>query len=59
MKTAVVGGGAAGFFLALNLKEMMPEMEVVIFERSSRVLAKVEVSGGGRCTKVFIMSAGK
>ena len=49
MKTAVVGGGAAGFFLAVNLKEMMPEMEVVIFERSSRVLAKVEVSGGGRC----------
>ncbi len=49
MKTAIVGGGAAGFFLAVNLKEMMPEMEVVIFERSSRVLAKVEVSGGGRC----------
>ena len=49
MKTAVVGGGAAGFFLAVNLKEMNPEMEVTIFERSSRVLAKVEVSGGGRC----------
>ena len=49
MKTAVVGGGAAGFFLAVNLKEMMPDMEVVIFERSHHVLAKVEVSGGGRC----------
>lgn len=49
MKTAIVGGGAAGFFLALNIKEMMPEMEVVIFERSQRLLAKVEVSGGGRC----------
>ena len=49
MKTAIVGGGAAGFFLAVNLKEMMPEMEVTIFERSKRVLAKVEVSGGGRC----------
>ncbi len=49
MKTAIVGGGAAGFFLAVNLKEMMPEMEVTIFERSQRVLAKVEVSGGGRC----------
>ena len=48
-KTAIIGGGAAGFFLAVNLKEMMPEMEVTIFERSSRVLAKVEVSGGGRC----------
>ena len=49
MKTAIIGGGAAGFFLAVNLKEMMPEMDVTIFERSSRVLAKVEVSGGGRC----------
>lgn len=49
MKTAVIGGGAAGFFLALNIKEMMPDMEVVIFERSQRLLAKVEVSGGGRC----------
>lgn len=49
MKTAIVGGGAAGFFLAVNLKEMMPDMEVVIFERSQHVLAKVEVSGGGRC----------
>ena len=49
MRTAIIGGGAAGFFLAVNLKEMMPEMEITIFERSSRVLAKVEVSGGGRC----------
>ena len=49
MRTAIVGGGAAGFFLAVNLKEMMPEMDVTIFERSKRVLAKVEVSGGGRC----------
>ena len=49
IRTAVIGGGAAGFFLAVNLKEMMPEMEVTIFERSSKVLAKVEVSGGGRC----------
>ena len=49
MKTAIVGGGAAGFFLAINLKEMMPQMDVTILERSQRVLAKVEVSGGGRC----------
>ena len=49
MKTAVIGGGAAGFFLAINLKEMCPEMEVTIFEKSKRVLAKVEVSDGGRC----------
>ena len=49
MKTAIVGGGAAGFFLAVNLKEMCPAMEVTILERAQRVLAKVEVSGGGRC----------
>ena len=49
MRTAVVGGGAAGFFLAINLKEMLPQMEVTILERSQRVLAKVGVSGGGRC----------
>ena len=49
MRTAIIGGGAAGFFLAINLKEMMPAMEVTIFEKSKKVLAKVEVSGGGRC----------
>ena len=49
MKTAIVGGGAAGFFLAINLKEMMPDMQVTIFERSQHILAKVEISGGGRC----------
>ena len=49
MRTAIIGGGAAGFFAAVNLKEMVPEMEVTIFERAKRVLAKVEISGGGRC----------
>ena len=48
-RVAIVGGGAAGFFLAVNLKEMCPEMQVTIFEKSKKVLAKVEVSGGGRC----------
>ncbi len=48
-KTAIIGGGAAGFFLAVCLKEMMPEMEVTIFESGSKVLRKVAVSGGGRC----------
>lgn len=47
--TAIIGGGAAGFFTAINLKEMVPEMEVTIFEAASRVLRKVEISGGGRC----------
>ena len=49
MRTAIIGGGAAGFFLAINLKERQPEMDVTIFEGGQRVLAKVEISGGGRC----------
>jgi len=48
-RTAIIGGGAAGFFLAINLKERCPEMGVTIFERGHKVLAKVEISGGGRC----------
>ena len=49
MRTAIIGGGAAGFFCAINLKEMVAPMEVTIFERAHRVLQKVEISGGGRC----------
>lgn len=49
MKTAIIGGGAAGFFCAINLKEMCSQLQVCIFERSQRVLQKVKVSGGGRC----------
>ena len=48
-KTAIIGGGAAGFFLAVCLKERMPDMGVTIFERGNEVLRKVKVSGGGRC----------
>ena len=49
MKTAIIGGGAAGFFLAINLKEKLPQMQVDIYEKGKHVLRKVEVSGGGRC----------
>ena len=49
MKIAIVGGGAAGFFAAINMKEMQPGLQVSILERSQRPLAKVEISGGGRC----------
>lgn len=48
-RTAIIGGGAAGFFLAINLKEMCPKMNIAIFERSNKVLSKVKISGGGRC----------
>lgn len=49
MDVAVVGGGAAGFFAAINVKENYPDAEVTIFEKSKEVLSKVKVSGGGRC----------
>ncbi|MBP3419612.1 MAG: NAD(P)/FAD-dependent oxidoreductase [Marinifilaceae bacterium] len=49
MNVAIVGGGAAGFFAAIWVKENNPEACVTIFERGSRVLAKVRISGGGRC----------
>lgn len=45
----VVGGGAAGFFAAINAARLAPGKKVVIIEKSSKVLAKVKVSGGGRC----------
>ena len=49
MEIAIVGGGAAGFFAAITAKENYPDSSVVIFEKSQNVLAKVKVSGGGRC----------
>lgn len=49
MKVAIIGGGAAGFFAAIAAKENYPDSEVVIFEKSSKLLSKVKVSGGGRC----------
>ena len=49
LKVAIVGGGAAGFFAAIQVKENYPDADVRIFEKSSKVLSKVKVSGGGRC----------
>lgn len=46
---AIIGGGAAGFFLAINAKELIPNLDVTIFEQQRKVLVKVEISGGGRC----------
>jgi predicted flavoprotein YhiN len=45
----IVGGGAAGFFTAINIVEKNPKTKVAILERGSEVLSKVRVSGGGRC----------
>ena len=49
MNIAIIGGGAAGFFLAINLKQLSPDTTVTIFEKNNKVLTKVSVSGGGRC----------
>ncbi len=49
MRIAVIGGGAAGFFSALAAKENHPSAEVVLLEKSKKVLSKVKISGGGRC----------
>ncbi|MFI0430358.1 NAD(P)/FAD-dependent oxidoreductase [Mariniflexile sp. HMF6888] len=45
----IVGGGAAGFFAAINIAEQNPHLKVVILERGKEGLQKVKVSGGGRC----------
>jgi predicted Rossmann fold flavoprotein len=44
-----VGGGAAGFFTAINIAEKNPKLKVAILERGKEVLTKVRISGGGRC----------
>ena len=45
----IVGGGAAGFFTAINIVEKNPKLKVAILERGTEVLNKVRISGGGRC----------
>ncbi|QBN18932.1 BaiN/RdsA family NAD(P)/FAD-dependent oxidoreductase [Flavobacterium nackdongense] len=45
----IVGGGAAGFFTAINIVEKNPNLKVAILERGNEVLSKVRISGGGRC----------
>lgn len=47
--TIIVGGGAAGFFAAINIAEMNPDQSVAILERGKTGLQKVKISGGGRC----------
>ncbi|MET0245056.1 MAG: NAD(P)/FAD-dependent oxidoreductase [Flavitalea sp.] len=48
-KLIVIGGGASGFFCAVNAKRLDPSLDVVIVEKSSKILSKVRISGGGRC----------
>ncbi|HQV59131.1 MAG: NAD(P)/FAD-dependent oxidoreductase [Chitinophagaceae bacterium] len=48
-KLVVIGGGAAGFFCAVNAARLNPGLKVVIIEKTNKILSKVKVSGGGRC----------
>ena len=48
-KVIVIGGGAAGFFFAVNCAESNPAYQITIIEKSDKLLEKVRISGGGRC----------
>lgn len=48
-KIIVVGGGAAGFFCAIQIAELHPHWDIIILEKTNKLLSKVKVSGGGRC----------
>lgn len=49
MNIAIIGAGAAGCFCAIHLKRRLPQADIHIFEAGSRPLAKVSITGGGRC----------
>lgn len=49
IKIVVIGGGAAGFFSAIQTAELHPDWDISILEKSNKILSKVKVSGGGRC----------
>ena len=46
---AVIGAGAAGCFCSINLKRMLPNADIHLFESKGKALAKVAITGGGRC----------
>jgi len=46
---AIIGGGASGFFAAIELATLRPDLQIDIYEKSQQVLSKVKISGGGRC----------
>ena len=48
-RVIVIGAGASGYFSAIRIKELNPEIEVVLLEKTGKTLAKLRISGGGRC----------
>ncbi len=48
-KIAIIGGGAGGYFTAINTAEKNPDYAITLFEKGKNVLGKVKISGGGRC----------
>ncbi len=49
MTIIVIGGGAAGFFAAINCAETNPNSQIILIEAAQQPLGKVRISGGGRC----------
>lgn len=49
MNVAILGAGAAGCFCAIQLKRMNPDCHVTVYESGQKPLAKVAITGGGRC----------
>lgn len=52
----VIGGGAAGFFCAVNAARLNPSLQVVVLEKTGKLLSKVRISGGGRCNLTHNLS---
>ena len=50
MHIAIIGGGAAGCFAAVNVKRLHPEAEVTVYEAATKPLVKVSITGVGRCS---------
>lgn len=55
-RLVVIGGGAAGFFCAVNAARLHPHLEVRLLEKTNKLLSKVKVSGGGRCNVTHAMT---
>src|SRR5215218_3858406 len=48
-RLVVIGGGAGGFFCAVNAARIAPHLQVILLEKTTKLLSKVKISGGGRC----------